>query len=340
MPYFIGTSIVINDSSAYVHESFSTTGIGTTYIKISKPVGDSGDYFGHAVSVGSQKIVVGAWDDFSDGSAHIYDLDGTNEVKITASDGSGFDNFGYSVSVGCGKIVVGAYGDDFDRGSVYIYDLDGTNEVKITASDRSSGDSFGYSVAVDNGRIVVGAPLDDVNAGNSGSIYIFDLYGNQLHKIVDPDGLSGNYFGISVAVGSGRIVAGATEQGRTNLLTGGKAHIFDLEGDNRIEIQGADIDAEDNFGITVSVASGKIIVGANNKNPNAVYVFDLNGNQLNKISAPDSAEDIFSQSCAISDGKIVIGDHSQNTNNGAAFIFDYPEDSNTYWETIMDTYKY
>ena len=28
--YFIGTSIVINDDAAYIHESFSTVGVGTT----------------------------------------------------------------------------------------------------------------------------------------------------------------------------------------------------------------------------------------------------------------------------------------------------------------------
>ena len=76
--YFIGTSIVINDDAAYIHESFPTVGVGTT-----------------------------------------------ENVKITASDGAGSDFFGTSVAVGSGRIVVGAYGDDDNGsnfGSAHIYE--------------------------------------------------------------------------------------------------------------------------------------------------------------------------------------------------------------------------
>ena len=128
--YFIGTSIVINDDAAYVHESFSTVGVGTTEnMKITASDGAAGDYFGYSVAVGSGRIVVGA--DFNDdngtssGSAYIYDLDGNQLAKITASDGAASDYFGYSVAVGSGRIVVGAYVDDdngTDSGSAYIYE--------------------------------------------------------------------------------------------------------------------------------------------------------------------------------------------------------------------------
>ena len=189
--YFIGTSIVINDDAAYIHESFSTVGVGTTEnVKITASDGAYDDRFGSSVAVGSGRIVVGAYrnDDIipNSGSAYIFDLDGTNEVKITASDAAGSDNFGISVAVGSGRIVVGApYDNDngFESGSAYIFDLDGNQLTKITASDGASTDYFGYSVAVGSGRIVVGAYEDDDNGSNSGSAYIYET--PQVYTLYD-----------------------------------------------------------------------------------------------------------------------------------------------------------
>ena len=132
--------------------------------------------------------------------------------KIQASDGVAQDGFGSSVAVGCSRIVVGAVGDDDNgssSGSVYIFDLNGTQLAKIKASDGAAGDAFGYSVSVGSGRIVVGAYGDADNGAGSGSVYVFDLNGAQLAKISAPDGGIGDFFGYSVAVGSGRIVSGA-----------------------------------------------------------------------------------------------------------------------------------
>ena len=136
----------------------------------------------------------------------------SSETKITASDGATGDRFGYTVAVGSGRICVGAYADDDNAsttGSAYIFDLDGTQLAKITASDSALSDRFGWSVAVKCGRIVVGTPYDDDNGSNSGSAYIFDLDGTQLAKITASDGATSNFFGVSTAVGSGRIVVSA-----------------------------------------------------------------------------------------------------------------------------------
>ena len=111
---------------------------GTNEVKLTASDAAGGDFFGESVSIGSNKIVVGARsnddDGTSSGSVYVYNLDGTGEVKITASDGAQYDSFGNSVAVGNDKIVVGSYGDDdggSTSGSVYVYNLDGTGEVKI-----------------------------------------------------------------------------------------------------------------------------------------------------------------------------------------------------------------
>ena len=250
----------------------------------------------------------------------------SNEVKITASDGALSDFFGWSVAVGSGRIVASAPLDDgvgTDSGSVYISDLNGNYITKLTASDGVGGDEFGFSVAVGSGRIIVGAYLSD-NAPftNSGSVYIFDLDGNQLDKITASDIGFGDEFGWSVAVGSGRIVVGSDDE---------SVYIFDLDGNELRKITASDGAAGDNFGWSVAVGSGRIVVGARyddvngRTNSGSAYIFDLDGNELSKITASDGADgDFFGQSVAVGSGRIVVGapQNDDGTDSGSAYIFD------------------
>jgi uncharacterized protein YkuJ len=257
----------------------------------------------------------------------------SGEVKITASDGAVDDWFGRAVAVGSGRIVVGAYQDDdagTSSGSAYIFDLDGTQIAKITASDGAAGDRFGYSVAVGSGRIVVGAYFDDDNGSNSGSAYIFDLDGTQIAKITASDGAADDYFGYSVAVGCGRIVVGAY-QNDDNGSNSGSAYIFDLDGTQIAKITASDAAASDLFGEAVAVGSGRIVVGAwgdddNGASSGSAYIFDLDGNQLAKITASDGATiDYFGEAVAVGSGRIVVGawgDDDNGTDSGSAYIFD------------------
>lgn len=75
--YFIGTSVVINSDSAYVHESFSVVGLSTLEnMKITASDAAIGNYFGRSVAVGSGRIIIGSPFDEDkgpiSGSAYIY----------------------------------------------------------------------------------------------------------------------------------------------------------------------------------------------------------------------------------------------------------------------------
>jgi predicted amidohydrolase len=315
---------------------------GTQLAKITASDGASDDFFGQSVAVGSGRIVVGAWQDDDNGSgsgsAYIFDLDGTQLAKITASDGASNDYFGESVAVGSGRIVVGAYYDDDDgslSGSAYIFDLDGTQLAKITASDAATGDQFGRSVAVGSGRIVVGAYRDSDNGGASGSAYIYDLDGTQLAKITASDGAALDYFGYSVAVGSGRIVVGAY-QDDDNGSNSGSAYIFDLDGTQLAKIKASDGASNDNFGRSVAVGSGRIVVGAYGDDDDgslsgSAYIFDLDGTQLAKIKASDAATGdqfggSYPGSVAVGSGRICVGSYDSDNGfgSGSAYIWDTP----------------
>jgi len=306
-----------------------TTGSGnvdeSSESKITSSDGASGDRFGNDVAVGSNKIVVSAHLDDdnggSSGSAYIYDLDGTNEVKVTASDGSIADQFAFSVAVGSDKVVVGSPFDDDNgssSGSAYIYDLDGTGEVKITASDGLDNDRYGYAVAVGNNKVVIGAPNDDTGSNtDQGAVYIYNLDGTGEIKVTNSDAANGDKFGISVAVGSNKVVVGTD--------TKDAVYVYDLDGSNEVKITTS---TPSEFGYAVAVGENKIVVGdyGDNSSAGAVYVYDLDGSNELKITASDGATgDRLGLSVAIGNGKIVAGaqrDDDVDVDAGTAYVFD------------------
>ena len=247
-----------------------------------------------------------------------------NEVGIiTASDGASYDYFGSSVAVGSGRIVVGAFGHDvganLGQGSAYIFDLDGNQLGIITASDGAYGDSFGRSVAVGSGRIVVGAPGRDVApmSVNQGSAYIFDLDGNQLGIITASDGAIDDSFGGSVAVGNGRIVVGASVHDVGSNLNQGSAYIFDLDGNQLGIITASDGTSYDNFGSSVAVGNGRIVVGGTG----VAYVYNLDGTNEIKLTTSNYYE-YFGRSVSVGGGRIVVGSFTGEANFGVLYIYD------------------
>ena len=286
---------------------------GTNEVKLTASDAAAGDLFGESVSIGSNKIVVGARsnddDGTSSGSVYVYNLDGTGEVKITASDGAQYDSFGNSVAVGNDKIVVGSYGDDdggSTSGSVYVYNLDGTGEVKITASDAAAGDSFGNSVAIGNNKLVVGSPYDDDDGSSSGSVYVYNLDGTGEVKITASDAAAGDNFGFSVAVGSNKIVVGSIDSNNDS----GSVYVYNLDGTGEVKITASDAAQFDQFGCSVAVGNDKIVVGARlddleggesgGSASGSAYIYDLDGTNEVKLTASDAAGgDNFGQSVAV-----------------------------------------
>jgi hypothetical protein len=144
------------------------------------------------------------------------------------------------------------------------------------------------------------------------------------NKITASDGEAGDRFGNSVAIGNGRIVVGAYNDG----LQQGSAYIFDLDGTQLAKITASDGADYDYFGTSVAIGNGRIVVGAylNDDNGSAsgsAYIFDLDGTELAKITASDgTVEDWFGYSVAIGNGRIVVGAHRDNSFQGSAYIFD------------------
>ncbi|MBN1672892.1 MAG: hypothetical protein JXR37_17740 [Kiritimatiellae bacterium] len=120
------------------------------------------DYFGDAVAVEGDTLVVGAWQadnagaNFS-GAAYVFVRSGTNwsqQARLVSGDILAGDSFGRSVAVSGDTIVIGADGCDApslsDSGAAYVFtrtDTNWTQQAKLIASDRAAYDYLGTSVS-------------------------------------------------------------------------------------------------------------------------------------------------------------------------------------------------
>ena len=180
-----------NAGAAYVYNLD-----GTNEVKISETDLDPSDYFGAAVAVGDNKVVIGCASYDGDtnqvsqqGAVFVYNLDGTNKIKIQPSDGGTDDQFGSAVAVGEGKIFVSSpywdAGGLQNTGQVYAYNLDGTNEEKLIMPSAVAYDNIGYqkSLAVGSDRIIVGAQYADPNGQGSAGAAYFWKYTQELTSV-------------------------------------------------------------------------------------------------------------------------------------------------------------
>jgi outer membrane protein assembly factor BamB len=199
---------------------------------------------------------------------------------------------------------------------------------QFRALDAAAGDEFARAVALD-GRIgILGAPSRDEGAADAGAAYVFDIVtGQQLMKLVPKDGEAADAFGTSVAIQGNRAVIGAIyddDAGRSS----GSAYVFDLQtGQQLWKLRAADAAMDAEFGVSVALDQGVILVGAHKDGPGSAYLFDADtGVQLGKLRANDAEpDDLFGVAVAMDGGKALIGaryDDDHAIASGAAYIFD------------------
>jgi hypothetical protein len=225
------------------------------------------DFFGNAIAVDGDTVVVGAFGEkgglgdpiWHAGAAYIFERDqgGTGNwgqaAKLTAGDPGFMDQFGQVVAISGSTVAVGApyeNGGDGnpipDAGAVYIFERDqgGVGNwgqvVKVTAGDTGEDDNFGLAVSLSGDTLVVGAPGEDGGPGDPmpyvGAVYVFerdeggpDNWG-QVTKLVSSDAQGGDGFGSAVAVNGDTLVAGSpTEDGGPGdpMNWAGAAYVFE-----------------------------------------------------------------------------------------------------------------
>jgi len=268
------------------------------------------------------------------------------------------DNLGSSVSISGTTAVVGAslrddlWGEDSGAAFIIVSPSGGPwqHYQKLVAGTGSSSDQFGASAALINGFVVIGAPTFDSLGPMTGAAFVFarndaiPAIWYQQKRLLGSDSVSGDLFGMEVALSGDTAVVGAQGAGSGT----GAAYVFERDhggadqwGQVR-KLTASDGQVGDLFGCSVAVTGDTVLVGScEAAGGGAVYVFGRdeggtdNWGEVDKLTPSGAAAgEGFGASIAVSSRVIslviyqyaVIGAPyiSKGEGSGAAYVFRSP----------------
>jgi len=181
---------------------------------------------------------------------------------------------------------------------------------------------------------------------NDGIPYMWESYNTSgatsVTTITSSDAASNDNFGTSIAIGTSKIVIGATGDD-DNGLSSGSVYVYNLDGTGEIKIDPSDGTSDGYFGSSVDIdeKSGKIVVGSWRHNGSGnggsggfdghgrAYIYDLDGtNEVvlapSELGGTNSSSygDKFGQNVKIHNNKVyVTAPYHGGNEKGTLFVF-------------------
>ena len=267
-----------NSNGPLVGQAHLFDATGTLLQTFNDPTPTGSDLFGTSVAIDGNNVLIGASGDDSTGpnvgQAHLFDTTGTLLQTFNDPTPGGSDSFGVSVAIDGNNVLIGAFLDSSNGpgvGQAHLFDTTGTllqtfNDPTPTISDR-----FGLSVAIDGNNVLIGAPQDSTNNPFVGQAHLFDTTGTLLQTFNDPTPTTGDKFGTSVAIDGNNVLIGARLDD-SNGLNVGQAHLFDTAGTLLQTFNDPTVTSEDQFGVSVAIDGGNVLIGAHFDDTNGLDV--------------------------------------------------------------------
>jgi hypothetical protein len=309
---------------------------GATWIQEQKLAARDGaelDKFGSSVSLGADRILVGAYGAASfRGAAYVFVRSGgvwVEEQKLVARDGAAGANFGHAVALAGDRALVGAYGSGGARGAAYVFVRSGgvwVEEQKLVAPDGAADDIFGWSVALAGAgdRTLVGAPG---RAGARGAAHVFVFSDNawtEEQELVANDGVAFDNFGQAVSLSGDRALVGA----HWNDDFRGAAYVFVRGASSWTAEQKLVVGAgaPSRFGNAVSLAGDRALIGAYaaEDGRGAAYVFSRDADvwtEEQRLLAGEVQADLYAWSVSLAGDRALVGANYNDQLRGAAYLY-------------------
>jgi hypothetical protein len=320
---------------------------GSVLRTLPNPSAERGDQFGLAVSIALESILVGTpYDNLganNAGTAYLHDSDNPSIMTILQNPAPAIgDLFGRSVAASENYLAIGVPFDDsagVDAGSVYLFNASTAALIRdFHSPSPSAGEYFGWSLAFAGDRVLVAAPGGDMGGPDAGAAYVFETAtGSFLYTLQKPLPVAGDYFGWSVAAIQGEFLVGAIGDDAGAVNSGG-VYLFNALGSLVRAFPNPSPGETDQFGLSVAVMGGSMVVGAPYDDTwapdgGAAYLIDTaSGNLLQAFRSPAPAtQDYFGWSVAAFGNTIVVGapyDNGKAPDAGAAYVFLVPT---TWW---------
>lgn len=321
--------------------------------------GESHDWFGSAVALDGDHLIVGApgvdqGAVLFAGAAYTFRWTGAawvEEQKLTKASAEYLDSFGISVSVSGNRAVVGIYFDDSaglaNAGRADVFEWDGQAWVLQTSlypSDAAPGWLFGSAVSISGDRILVGAiGVDDGSTIFAGAAYVFDWNGTSWvegAKLMASDPSYKADFGRSVSLCGDSCAVGGWHNDSVG-DSAGSVYVFRRDSSGWVQdvkLRSTITMTGDYFGSSISLVDDMLIVGepgegnALNDNHGCAWLFRRTGGTWERrcrlVASDWAAHDNLGKAVS-TDGRTVFvgasGDDPLNRNAaGSVYIYGPP----------------
>ena len=252
--------------------------------------GAAGDQLGFSVAIEGLTIVAGAPHSSVStrtdaGTAYVFtSLNGGAtwqqqfHIQVTTGQARGGDHIGWSVALSQGTVLAGAPDDDvggkLSVGSAYVFVRNGTAwslQTKLNPGGSFANVRFGDAVSLVSNTAIIGA---DGKTSAQGAAYIYTRSGTtwtQQTILTATDGAAGDHFGAAVSVSGTQAAVGAPKANAPGAGSG-KAYVFSYNGawSELAFLKAVDNTAGDNFGTSISLDSGRDLVGSPFNASNAI----------------------------------------------------------------------
>lgn len=328
---------------------------------VSAPVGGAGAFFGEAVAIDGNTLVVGApqYDKPASafagaipdvGKVYVYVRSGTSwSLQASLLSPTSYPNgrFGTSVAIQGDVVVVGAPGDYTptrgNTGAAYVFLRTGTAwsaATQLAATTSSDSDEIGQDVDIDGGTIVIGCPGDD---SDRGCVRPFTGSGVSWSPAPELAGATGDRYGEAVAIAGDVLMVSASGWLSADGLhpSAGSVAVYNRISGNwayRERIQAPVPATNAKFGgpLDLSPSGSTLLVGAPTFDGSATsagqaYVYNRNISGSYVIAqtlanpGPNSADgDWFGSSVALDgDGSAIVGAYWDDAHKGGAYFYSW-----------------
>lgn len=157
--------------------------------------------------------------------------------------------------------------------------------AKLSAQDGTATERLGWSVDATGEWLFVGDPYTNIVSSDSGAVFVYrretpDGPWERTQVLTQPTPVGSDQFGFSLAADEGVLVVGAVRQSATGSLSGA-AHVYRLQDgtwSHSQQLSPEEPDYKEQFGYSVDVEDGLIVVGAPSNDDNgirrgAIYVW-------------------------------------------------------------------
>jgi hypothetical protein len=297
--------------SGTVLEFQRSGGVWSFVTQIDSPDGAFQDYFGGAMALVGDTLVVGSLADggpgYQSGAVYVFQRFGgawAFSQKLIGSGvgagdwfGAALDMEGDRLAIGCTREHTGS-----QTGTVYLFERQAGvwSEVQKLVPDVFPAHEFGSSLDLDGDQLVVGSPQFNL-VSDSGNVYVYAHVGSNWVKsglLAAPDAVNGNAFGADVALQGDRLVVGAPRDSPWGVEWAGSAYALTRSGSTwtfKDKLTATALEAHSGFGKSLALQGDWLIVGQGGdylggSAPAGAHVFHHDGNVWAYQARLDGAE--------------------------------------------------